>query len=294
MFFYAIDVLSQKSSEHFREFTNKQYKDFVKAIVNDDKVVIEKCISLIIQNTSLNSIDPNKLTSLDKLYILLCLRSYNIASKLNLNAQTKDEISISLTIDINQILQTLEKLEISHIFEVNCDGITAKGTLPKSICSTNALELVCTSIDELIIKDKTVILSDLTVSEKQFILNNLPLTLVSKITEFVYRQEKILSSAPVFKFDTTKELTFDKEITLSLFNNSIIELIKVLFNTNLRDFYTTEYILYKKFSIPYEAVNNLTPAEINVYFDIIAKDIEQEKRDTDEQQQGTPISSRPK
>ena len=48
----------------------------------------------------------------------------------------------------------------------------------------------------------------------------------------------------------------------------------------MRDFYSTEYTLVKRFKFTHAAIEKLTPAEINVYYDIISQDI---KREEDEQ-----------
>ena len=294
MFVYSIDILSKKSFNHFKEFTNKHYKELVKTLLNDDKIVIERYINNIIKELCVDEINVAELTIIDKLYILLCIRSYNISPKITLNTKTEDEISIALTIDINNTLQIIENLQITHTFEILCDGVTVRGTLPKNTSHQNTLDIVCNCIDTLILKDNTITLTDLTIKQKQDVLNNLPLAILSQITKFLHSQETILSATPVLVFDTNKDLPFEKQIYLSIFNNSTVELIKMLFNTNLRDFYATEYMLFKKFNMPFDAIMNSTPAETNLYFDIIVKDIEQEKQEmqNQDQSQNVPIQSK--
>ena len=49
--------------------------------------------------------------------------------------------------------------------------------------------------------------------------------------------------------------------------------IKMLFNTNLKELYSTEYTLMRRFKFTFNAIEQCTPAELNVYYEIIHKDL---------------------
>ena len=57
-----------------------------------------------------------------------------------------------------------------------------------------------------------------------------------------------------------------------------------MFNSELREFYNNEYVLMRRFKFSYEAIANSTPAELNVYYDIIGKDLEREKKEMEQQE----------
>ena len=61
----------------------------------------------------------------------------------------------------------------------------------------------------------------------------------------------------------------------------------MLFNTNLKDLYTTEYTLMRRFKFTYSAIEQCTPAELNVYYEIIHKDLEREKKEQEEQERSS-------
>ena len=75
-------------------------------------------------------------------------------------------------------------------------------------------------------------------------------------------------------------------MSLSLINNALYELIKLAFNSNLKDFYMLEYTLIKKFNFSYEHISKTTPAELQVYFNVISEDLEREKKERESEQAG--------
>ena len=72
---------------------------------------------------------------------------------------------------------------------------------------------------------------------------------------------------------------------LSLFNNSLYEVLKMSFNVSLKEFYVYEYNLIKKFNFSYDHLNKITPAELYLYFNVISEELEREKKQSDQQQQ---------
>ena len=86
---------------------------------------------------------------------------------------------------------------------------------------------------------------------------------LSNVLEFLYEQEQILKTTPVIKLGP------DQEMHLSFINRSIAEIIRLFFNTDLKQFYETEYTLIKHFNFTHESINNCAPAELMLYYNII-------------------------
>ena len=87
-FLYPVYNPVTKDNLYFKEFTNKQYKNLIKTVLNDDirsfntfvdKLLVELCPGL----------DINTLTAYDKLYLLFILRISNVGSQIEFRVERK-------------------------------------------------------------------------------------------------------------------------------------------------------------------------------------------------------------
>ena len=85
---------------------------------------------------------------------------------------------------------------------------------------------------------------------------------------FIKAQDDKLTKKPVYTMDSQVDIDGPSEIKLSFFNSIMLQYIKLLFNTSLREFYLNEFSLANKFKLPIEIINNSTPAEISLYYSI--------------------------
>ena len=69
-----------------------------------------------------------------------------------------------------------------------------------------------------------------------------------------------------------------------MYNGTIGEISKMLFNSALKDIYRSEYTLMKHFKFTHSAIDTSTPAELGVYYEIIQRDMEREKQEQEAQQ----------
>ena len=133
-FLYKVDILSQNRSALFKELNNRLYKNFIKVIVNDDKDVLTMFVDDVISELC-DDVDVHDLTCVDKLYIMLILRTYNVGPSITFVCETDEEdeqkkaIKINCNLDIIKILQHLEQLELTHRFEISNDNIQVFGSL---------------------------------------------------------------------------------------------------------------------------------------------------------------------
>ena len=96
----------------------------------------------------------------------------------------------------------------------------------------------------------------------------------------------MIKDNPLINFKTNMELKFGNTLDLQLYNCAVSEIIKMLFNSDLKELYTNEYTLNRRFKFTFNAIQQCTPQELNVYYEIIHKDLEREKKEQDEQEKG--------
>ena len=77
---------------------------------------------------------------------------------------------------------------------------------------------------------------------------------------------------------------------LSFINRSIAEIIRLFFNTDLKQFYETEYTLIKHFNFTHESINSCAPAELMLYYNIINEEIKKQKEEEQKQTSGQSVN----
>lgn len=286
-FLYPVDILSRDKTYYFKEFTTKNHKDFVKVILNENKNIFQILIDDLLTELCTSDLDISLLTNIDKLYALLCIRAYNISPEITLVTETDepDKAKISINVNINDILQAVIDMNFDFNYVITDNIIKVTGTIPKKLFFDDISDAVCDTIDTIQFKDQVIEITNANIQEKTNIVNTLPSFVFPKILEFLQTQEKKLKSTPILTLDTNKKIITDKEIFISLLNGSMADVIRIMFNTDLRDLYTNEYTLIRKFKFSYDHLSTITPAEMGMYCDIISKDLEREKREAEERDQ---------
>ena len=285
-FLYPISVLSQDKTYLFREFTHLQYKNFTKTILDEDKNALERFINTLIDDLSEDCLDTTTLNVLDKFYIMLVIRARCISPEIifqsEVEGENEEKTKVSIPVKINDMLQKIGEYELEYTFEFNDGAISVKGSLPKRLYYTDVYDVAAECIDTIMFGNKTIHITNLQTEEKKSILSQLPSAVLPEVVKFIQRQDEIVRSDPLLKFDTDLNLPFGVKFELHLYDGTIPEFIRVIYNANLKDFYKHEYTLMRRFKFDFEAVTSSTPAELNLYYSIISKDLEREKKEMQE------------
>lgn len=295
-FIYPSYILSEDRKTLLKELQNGVYKDLVKTIALDDHEIIEIFIDNLLQDLFYDdNLQVSTLSNVDKLYMLLCVRAYCIGSQIVFATKVpkkdsegkREEVKVEVPLNLNEVLNRLGNYPIQHTYEFEQNGITVKGTLPKRFYYEHVIDVAADSLNCIQTSNKTTNLFQFPLNEKKEILGSLPSTILPKILEFLKEQEDIIVQDPLIKFNSSIELPFGNKLDLQLYNGTVGEIVKMLFNTDLKELYTTEYTLMRRFKFTFSAIEQCTPAELNVYYEIIHKDLEREKKEQEEQQRGS-------
>ena len=265
----------------------------VKILLNDDINAFNIHVDGLLQELCIESNIINELNVLDKFFILYSIRAGNVGSVLDFNVGATTGEKVKFSIDILKIIEKIESFDIGEVITMPGKLVEAKISLPKRFFGgeDNIYDCICDCFDSITFKDKTINLLKLTYEERKDVLNRLPGHIIPGLFEAIKIKEEVLNKEPIINIQVPYELPFDKEMHLSILNNSFYELVKLAYSVDLKDFYIYEYNLIKKFKFSYDHINNITPAELHLYFNVISDDLQKEKeeREKQEQTQGTNI-----
>tara|TARA_Y100000310_G_C20700235_1_gene829017 strand:+ start:2261 stop:3169 length:909 start_codon:yes stop_codon:yes gene_type:complete len=283
-FLYPVYIPLLKDNLYFKELTNKQYKNLVKTILNDDILCFNMFVDTLLKELC-PDIEIGILSAFDKFYILCILRISNVGPKLEFTVQRKKNDNITFNVDLVELIDRMDSFDFKRKWELVEDGITIVVTIPKQFSYDNDIyACVYNCIEQVKFDDKNIQLYEYPLDEKKHIMSKLPGIIIPKVISLLKDQDTIISKEPFIDIKIDQEVPFDKQLYLSFFNNSFYEMVKLAYSITLKDFYVYEYNLIKKFKFSYDQINSITPAELQVYFSVISEDIEREKQEKEKQQ----------
>lgn len=285
MYLYPVYIPYYKKNFYFKEFTNDHYKKLVKTITSDDIYCFNKYINVLLSELC-DELDVNILPAYDKFYIMVILRILNIGSDLEFSYEKEENNFYKFKIDLIGIINQLDEYDINYDLNIDIKDFSISTSLPKDfISSGNILDTSLNCLTTVKLNGKNIDVTSCSLTEKEEIVNSLPgdilPTLIKRLKEF----DDIVSKQPIIDIKIDEDLPFDKQMFLSFFNNSFYEIIKLIYNTQLKDFYSYEFMLIKKFKFNYDHICKMTPAELQVYFNVISEDIAREKAEQEKQKQ---------
>ena len=255
--------------------------------MSDDLKSFNIFVDKLISDLCIDELNISTLTVFDKFYILYALRAFNVGSHIELEYELSENNFFKHKISMIDLLSKLENFRFDSSYTIEEDKFKVKMTFPKSFTNGDSVyHCLYDSINEITFGDKLVNILEFDIEERIEIFDTLPGTIMPRLFEHIKRHETFLNKNPFIVIDADVELPFDKTMSLSLINNALYELVKLAFNSNLKDFYMLEYTLIKKFNFSYEHISKTTPAELQVYFNVISEDLEREKKERESEQAG--------
>ena len=273
-FIYSVELPVSKKTVQLTELYYIKFKDLVKNIANQNNDIILKSFNDILNDHCIeNTCD---LTIIDKLYLLLTIRAVCISEILELVITcpvTKQQFNA--TVSINDILSELRKPHLEKKTVSYSNGLEVTYDMPTSLyINKNILDSLNTLINCISLNNTPFY--DITAE----LVNKLPAVVLNDVQKYANTVYKYLNSLELINIPSIH--TADEEgrtiITANIFNNSLIEFLKLCFNRDLMYFYKSEYFLMKQFRMSYDDMAKLTPIEISVYINLFKEEqAEQEK-----------------
>ena len=273
-FLYSVDLPVSKKTVQLTELSFINFKNLAKNIANENNDIIFNSFNELLDQHC--NYDTTKLTVIDKLYILLTIRAVCVSSVLELVVtcpKTKEQFNSTINIDdILAILRTEHPKEKTVSYP---NRLSLTYGLPTSLyINRDVIDAAETVINSISLGENTF--NDITAE----VVNKLPAVVLNDVHAYantVYQhlsELQLLNIPSLFSSDVEDSMI----ITANVFNNSVLELLKLCYNRDLMSFYKLEYFLMKQFRMTYETMSSLTPVELNVYLNLYKEEqAEQEK-----------------
>lgn len=257
----AIALPACNKTLHVKSITNQMHENLQKFLLEGNDELIEQCFESILQTCVCEYMDS--LTNIDKFVLLCKIRSISFSSTVNLvNAD-----NAAININLESIIQQLQSIDLQpDIHKIN--GTTIEFYLPTKLFvnSNDALINCIYSVNELL-------LHSLAKHERDKILN----ILCGKMIEYAasYIVENIKKFDATYFIPNIENLGFSS-IRINPFDQSLFEILKVIFKEDLFTFYKTKYLCLSKMHMPCSDFDRLTPADARLFLSFYNEEVSQQ------------------
>ena len=276
---------------HFKEFNNEQYLNIVKSIVNNDNEQLYRLFKELIADLSSDDL-VNKLSRIDMFCILLNLYILCVSSELEISKKEDGPVGKSI-IKLYDILDIVTNYEIKYdvIVKISPD-ISITITPPKNLYVSQPDLIIVDCVSKIKILKDWFDLSEYNHEQKIKVIDDLPGEVLQNIIQ------SMQSVNDEYQLKVVKYGILPNEtITLSMYNDSMFELLKIIYNTNLQNEYSLRYFMAKHINISITEYNMMSPAESRTYLKLFQKEQDEHKKEQEKHSKqngnmhlGAPIS----
>lgn len=272
LFNFKIYLPSKSRYYYFNEITNNEYLDIVKTISNGDDMQLLRVFNRLIQDHCADDINVNNITRIDSFCILINLYTISVSNMIEINPT--DENINKLKIDLYDILDKVTNFEFEYTSDIKVnDNVSVRLKTPSMLFESDHENILSTVIDSITINKTKHKFYELTERQKKTTIESLP----SDITTHIIKKIKYI--------DQTYQLNvieYGKDpptiITLNLYNNSMFELLKIVYNSNLESEYFYRYFLSKHVKLCKDRIETSSPAEIQTYLQFYKRERKEEEK----------------
>jgi len=275
MSFFKTTVELFTKSVDISEISLKNIKDILKSfmyIENKPAVACNTLNSVLCERTSLTLQEIKELNVVDYITLLIFLKTKSASSTTKLTLNINDKPT-TLNLNISKIIDILKsKTDISNLLQSTVvQGIEITYKLPtilQVLDSTDTNDKLI-FVDRIDIGDnKRVYIEKLTLQERTFICNKLPLQIKKNIDSTVDRIYNHFSEINLLEhYNINNEISFP----FSLEPKTIILLLSIIFNENLMTIYENMFMLSKYGNMSADYLEGITPGEYAIFVGFLEK-----------------------
>ena len=274
MFKFKIYLPSKERYHYFKPLTNGVFTDIAKIIANDDDTLLCKTFNSLVKETSERRVNPDKITRIDMFCILLNL--YIVCVKSNIEFTENNNIEgmpQKTKIDLYDILDRVTNYEFIYTRKIDVnEDVSMCIKSPTLLYVENPENIIVDCIDSLTISGTTHTFNGLTIDQKKNIFDNIPSDV---ITTMVNNMNSINNEyqVEIFRKPSESDSASHEPVNVSLYNNSMFEVLKLLYRQNLEAQYFYKYFMSKHINI--QDVDQYTPAEIQTFLKLYKQEQEE-------------------
>jgi len=245
------------------EFTVGQYTTLSKFILNNDDEGLAEYFETILQNNLKEKNLYKNLTKYDKWFLLTFLRTVNISPTLTLKAKDPANKECTYDIDLLKILTQGSDFFPIYKFNIQMDLINVEIEIDNSIKLKN--KPILNYIKTIQTKKNKIQIHSLPDNEKNSIFKNLGI-IENVIENIVFKKDELNK---VFKIiPVIPQLKEVYEVSLSLFDNTLFEFLKLIFSPYSKGIFAKKYFLMNKIGVNLSHIDSLTPLECDIYINL--------------------------
>jgi len=276
-----------KKNIRFRNLNNSHYFDILKFITNNDEEGLNDYFENLILDLIIDKSIYSNLSNLEKFLILLEMRSSSVGDSLQITGSNSAKIDLSIISIKNTIQNKIAKLDV--IKNLKC-GINYNVflSIPKTFLIDDIDKMYTEIIDKIEINDEVLSFFNLTSTEKELIINNIPATIAGNILTYI---KNIQFSIGEINIITGNEKFGLETIKLSVFDKTMLMFLKSIFTDDLYNYYELQYNLSNKMNVSYDHFMKMSPNECKLFINFYNK--EMKKQEEAQQKQGGSMPSMP-
>lgn len=279
---YTLPVTNQQVQ--YSEFTNSLFFDVLRYIASHNQQGIEDCFDDMI-NTIVD-VSASRLCNMDKFCLLLDIRSMFLGDQLELKSTTSAGIKIKISTILNMLTKKIQAHSFGDQFMVG-DVVLNVG-LPRSMQLLDDDQIISQCIHNVEHDSSTHWFTDFTTNEQEAFINSLPVDTLNNIKSHVYHTHSNTAELMIIPENVDMGL---EGVRVGMYDGSMIEILKSLYNEDLMNFYEMQFHLVTKMNVSYDHFMKMTPSESKIYVSLYNKDIKKQEEALNKQNQ-SPHSGR--
>ena len=258
---------------YFSQMTNDMFTDIAKIIANRDDDLLDQAFIDMVGILSSGEVIPSEITRIDMFCILLNIYIMCVKNNVELNLPGSDDLGKQkLKLDLYDILDKITNFDFEYTKTIDVSSdMSLHLKAPSMLMSPQTDEIAIDCIESLTIFSETHKMSGLTPKQRAKIFESIPSDMISKMIDTM-KEIDAEYKLDIIKYGREEE---DK-ITISLYNNSMFEIIKLIYNQNLQSQYFYTYFLSKHMQLP--NIGLMTPAEIQIFISLFKQEQEEQEK----------------
>jgi len=242
--------------------------------MNGDSVIISNFLDKIIEYAVIDKSQIKKLNCIDKFLILLDLRSISINNNITFN---NGVLFSNLSIEIDQIgtyiLESIPSITKQYIID---DLIKLEINIPTNL--SYEFTDISNTIQSIQIGSDLIQMNSVTNKMRENILNFIPAKLFNQVLKFVDITTKSMEHIHIIKGN--EKLGINR-VEFNVFNNTLFEFIRAIYNEDLLNLYKMQYILMSKLNFDNDTYLNLTPNESHIHLNFYNEELKKQQDEYD-------------
>lgn len=296
-FSYKVYLPTLKKYGVFYEFNGDQYLTIAKYIQNDDNPHVVQFFNKLVTELCVNNQVLNGITRIDLFCILLNMRILCVSDKMEMMLRPNDENEHpqKIVFDLYDILDRVTNYEMDYTQIIKIDkGVKVKLKSPSELYMDTSDQVISSIIDTLYILDKKYDFTKLNKTQQKTVLNSLPSSVLTGITDRVNEIDKNYSinvlDGEQFKLVAERDAV---DFNLRMYDNSFYEFLKLLYGCNLEEQYYIRYLMVKQMGFNLSDVSINPPHITNTYINLFRKELDEQKKQSEKNNNPTGGMSLP-